>query len=219
MGEISLLIADDHPAFLEGLSRLLQDEEDLNCIAKSRDGQEAIEAARELNPDVVIIDVSMPKLNGIEAAKQIKKSCPGTAILMISGFEYQSYIVASFQAGASGYMSKNSPLNDIISAIKLVHNGGKVLGLKGNEDMISHFSAYTSEADSNNNQLQPRELEVIQLAAKGMSNKAIATELFISERTVQTHLVNIFRKIGVNSRTQAVLYILKKGWITLDNVT
>ena len=219
MEKIRLLIADDHPTFLEGLSRLLQDEEDLECIAKSTDSIEAIKLAKELQPDVAIIDVSMPNLNGIEAAKQIRAACPTTAILMISAFEYQSYIVASLQAGARGYMSKSAPLNELVSAIRLVHKGGSVLDLKAADTVVSYLTARGSRDKTDFEQLQPRELEVLKLAAKGMSNKEIARELFISERTVQTHLVNIFRKFGVNSRTQAVLNALKKGWLTLNNLS
>ena len=219
MEKIRLLIADDHPTFLEGLSRLLQDEEDLECIAKSTDGVETIKLAKELEPDVAIIDVSMPNLNGIEAAKQIKAACPTTAVLMISGFEYQSYIVASLQAGARGYMSKNAPLNEIVSAIRLVHKGGSVLDLKDTDKVVRYLTARGGSNKIDFEQLQSRELEVLKLAAKGMSNKEIAKELFISERTVQTHLVNIFRKLGVGSRTQAVLDGLRKGWLTLDNLS
>jgi len=138
---------------------------------------------------------------------------------MVSGFEYQSYIVASLQAGARGYMSKNAPLNEIVSAIRLVHKGGSVLDLKAADKIVCYLTARGSRDKTDFEQLQSRELEVLKLAAKGMSNKEIARELFISERTVQTHLVNIFRKLGVNSRTQAVLDALKKGWLTLDNLS
>ncbi|MFC1864806.1 response regulator [Chloroflexota bacterium] len=219
MQKIRLLIADDHPSFLEGLARLLQDEEDLECIAKSEDGVEAARLAKELQPDVAIIDVSMPNLNGIEVAKQIKAACAKTAILMISGFEYHSYILASLQAGATGYMSKSAPLDEIVSAIHLVHRGGSVIDLKTTENIVQRLSSRDISDKRDSEQLQSREQEVIKLAAKGLSNKEIASQLFISERTVQTHLVNIFKKLGVNSRTQAVLNALKKGWLTLDNLS
>ncbi|GAI81212.1 unnamed protein product, partial [marine sediment metagenome] len=123
------------------------------------------------------------------------------------------------QAGARGYMSKNAPLNEIVSAIRLVHKGGSVLDLKAADKIVGYLTARGSRGKTDFEQLQSRELEVIKLAAKGMSNKEIARELFISERTVQTHLVNIFRKLGVSSRTQAVLDALKKGWLTLDNLS
>jgi len=218
MEKIRLLIADDHPTFLEGLARLLQDEDGLECVAKSTDGKETVELAKELQPDVAIIDVSMPNLDGIEVAKQIKAACANTAILMISGFEYQSYILASLQAGAMGYMSKSAPLDEIVSAIRLVYKGSSVIDLKSTDSIVHRLSAMDSSDKRDFEQLQSREQEVIKLAAKGMSNKEIASQLFISERTVQTHLVNIFKKLGVSSRTQAVLNALRRGWLTLDNL-
>ena len=219
MDKIRLLIADDHPAFREGLSRLLDDEEDMECIAKPSDGMEAVRLAKELQPDVAIIDVTMPNLNGIEAAKRIKAACPATAILMVSAFDYESYILASLQAGASGYMSKNTPLRELVSAIRLVYKGESVLDTKATEKVVRRLVAGDASQKTDVECLHPRELEILKLAAKGMSNKGIAEELIISERTVQTHLVNVFRKIGTSSRTQAVLFALKKGWITLDDLS
>jgi DNA-binding NarL/FixJ family response regulator len=215
MEKIRLLIADDHPAFREGLSKLLEEEEDLECVATSADGEEAIKMVEELHPDVAIIDVSMPNLDGIKATEKIKATCPDTAVLMISAFDYQSYVLASLQAGASGYMSKDRPLRELISAIRLVHGGDSILDLKATDTIVRCLIDSGRDRKTSFDELQPRELDVIKLTAKGMSNKDIADELFISERTVQTHLNNIFRKLGVNSRTQAVLYVLRKGWITL----
>jgi len=219
MEKIRLLIADDHPTFREGLARLLEDEEDLECIAEASDGVGAVNLARELSPDVAIIDVSMPDLSGIEAAKQIKAACPGVAILMVSAFDYQSYILASLRAGARAYMSKNTPLRELVSAIRLVHSGGSVFDLKATDKVLRYVSAGEDVYKTGFEPLYPRELDILRLVAKGMSNKVIAEELFISERTVQTHLVNIFRKLGVSSRTQAVLYALREGWVTLDSLT
>lgn len=216
MKKIRLLIADDHPTFLEGLCRLLADEEDLECVAKSEDGVEAVKQAKELQPDVAIIDVSMPIVNGIDAAKQIKAVSPNTAILMISAFDYQSYILASLRAGASGYMSKSMPLSTLVSAIRLVNNGERVLDLKATDKIVNYLASSDGSGKADLEPLHPREQEIVKLAARGMSNKEIAGELYISERTVQTHLVNIFRKLGVSSRTQAALHAIKKGWITID---
>jgi len=217
MEKIRLLIADDHPAFREGLCRILAEEEDLECVAKSADGIEAVKLAEELQPDVAIIDVCMPNLNGIEAAKQIKAACHNTTILMVSAFDYESYILACLQAGAVGYILKNTPLREIVSAIRLVHTGRSVLDLKVTDKIVRHLVTHRS-GETDFAHLFPRELEILGLAAKGKSNKDIAGELYISERTVQTHFVNIFRKLGVNSRTQAVLHALRSGWITLNDL-
>lgn len=219
MGKTRLLIADDHPAFREGLSRLLEEEEDLECVAIAADGEEAVRMAEELRPDVALIDVSMPNIDGITAIKKIKAACPETAVLMISAFDYQSYVLASLKAGASGYMSKGRPLRELISAIRLVRDGDSILDLKATDTIVQCLIGSEQGGKTDFDELQSRELDVIKLTAKGMSNKDIADKLFISERTVQTHLINIFRKLGVNSRTQAVLYALKKGWITLDDAS
>lgn len=216
MGKIRLLIADDHPTFRDGLARILEDEEDMECVGKAADGLEAVKMAKELLPDVVLIDISMPNLDGISAAKQIRTASKNTAIIIISAFDYDSYILAALQAGATGYMLKTTPLGELVSAIRLVNKGESVLDIKATGKLVRHLKV----SGDNRTSLEPllsREGEVLNLAAKGMSNKEIAKELAISERTVQTHLLNVFRKLGVSSRTQAVLYALKKGWISLDN--
>jgi len=222
MNRIRLLITDDHPAFRDGLARMLDQEEDFECVGKAAGGAEAINMAKRLKPDIVLMDVVMPKSDGIRTAKEIRKHCPKTAIIMLSAFDYEAYIVTSLRAGARGYILKTSPLDKIISTIRLVHRGESVLDTKATDKLMKHLQLKESDDGRINNKigfdmLQPRELEVIGLAAQGMSNKEIANTLFISERTVQTHLVNIFRKLGANSRTQAVLSALKEGWVELDD--
>lgn len=214
--KIRLIIADDHPTFREGLSRVLQDEDDFECVGKASDGVEAVAMAKELQPDIVLIDINMPNLDGISATKQIRAACPNTAVIMLSAFDYDSYVLAALQGGAAGYMLKTTPLGELVSAIRLIYKGESVLDARATGKLVHHLKG-GGEAKLSFEPLQSRESEVLTLAAKGMSNKEIAKKLTISERTVQTHLLNIFRKLGVNSRTQAVLYALKKGWITLDN--
>lgn len=216
--KIHILVADDHPAFREGLCRLLEDEKDLEIVAKAEDGEQAVKLALQLKPDVVVIDVDMPKLNGIEAAKQIKAICPTIAILMVSAFSYQSYILASLRAGAAGYLLKSAPLRELISAIRLVCAGEGVFDLKATSKILYRLTAETGNDFRAFEPLNRRELDVLKLAAKGMSNRGIAEKLFISARTVQTHLVNIFGKLQVGSRTEAVLRALKEGWLSFDDL-
>ena len=218
MNKIKVLIADDHPAFREGLSRLLNAEEDLEVIAKAADGEETVSLAKELVPDVAIIDVAMPKLNGIEAAKQIREACPTTAILMVSAYGYESYVLASLQARAAGYLLKNTPVRELISAIRSAHAGQAVFDFKVIDKVMRRVATEKVERGWRPDGLRQRELQVLKLVAKGMANKQIARELVISERTVQTHLVRIFRKLGVSSRTEAVLHALKEGWFSLDDL-
>ena len=168
-------------------------------------------------PDVAVIDIAMPKVNGIEAARQIKAACPTIAILMVSAFDYESYVLASLQAGAAGYMLKNAPVSELISAIRLVRTGEAVFDLKAVSKVLRHIDE-ESEGRRGPAKLYRRELEVLRLAAKGSSNRTIAEELGLSERTVQTHMVNIFRKLGVTSRTEAVLHALKEGWLTVNDL-
>lgn len=221
MGKIRFLIVDDHPAFSKGLSRMLEDEEDFECVGEALDGVAAISLARKSKPDIALIDVSLPKLSGIQAAKEIRKHCPKTAVIMLSAFDYEAYILSSLRAGARGYILKTTPLEKLTGAIRLVHKGERVLDIKAMDKLVQHLEPRAFDGNGQGNisfdMLHPRELEVIDSIAKGMSNKEIANQLVISERTVQTHLVNIFRKLGANSRTQAVLYALKEGWIELGD--
>lgn len=217
MSDIRILIVDDHPTFSEGLRTQLDDEEGLECIGIAGDGLQAIAQARRLKPDVILLDINMPKASGTQAAKEIHKSCPGIAIIMLSAYDYEAYVLNSLRAGARGYILKTSPLAKIVSAIQLVHKGESVLDFKATEKLVHNL--HQPNRDNNKicfDMLHPRELEVIGLAGRGMSNKGIAEHLVISERTVQTHLVNIFRRLGATSRTQAVLFALKEGWIGLE---
>jgi len=216
--KIKVLVADDHPAFREGLCRLLEDEDDLEIVAKSANGEEAVSLAVEMKPDVVVLDVAMPKINGIEAAKRIKEANPNTAILMISAYSYGAYMLDSLRAGAAGYLLKNVPLRELINAIRALSEGKAVFDLKAAGQTLRRLAADKGEIRTGIEELQSRELDVIKLVAKGMSNKEIATELGISDRTVQTHLVNIFKKLDVGSRTEAVLHALKEGWLTHDDL-
>jgi two-component system, NarL family, response regulator LiaR len=218
MEKITVLVADDHPAFREGLCRLLKDETDFQVVGMAEDGEQAVQSATKLRPDVAIIDISMPKLNGIEAARQIRVASPSTAILVVSAYSYPSYVLAALRAGAVGYLSKNAPLHELISAVRLIHSGEGVFDLKATGNILNRLATDRVEKRKDLAELHPRELQVLNLAAKGVGNKEIANRLGISERTVQTHLVNIFRKLSVRSRTEAVLRALKEGWFTLDDL-
>lgn len=218
MEKIRVLVADDHPVFREGLRQLLEQEADMECVGGTADGEEAVRLAKELLPDVAVIDVAMPKLNGIEAARQIKAACPATAILMVSAFGYESYLLAALRVGAAGYLLKSAAPRELTNAVRSVHAGEAVFDLKAASKVLHRLAAEKGEERRGLEELQSRELEVLKLAAKGMSNKEIGRELGISERTVQSHLVNIFRKLEVGSRTEAVLHALHEGWLTLDDL-
>lgn len=217
MDRIRILVADDHPTFREGLCHFLESESDIEVVAKTADGEETVRLAKELVPQVAIIDVSMPKLNGIEAARQIKAACPATAILMVSAYNYQSYLLASVRAGAAGYVLKSAPVSELVGAVRMVLNGEGVFDLKGLSQVLKHVAQPGIE-QQDAVELHQRELDVLKMAARGLGNKEIAKALSISERTVQTHMVNIFRKLEVGSRTEAVLRALREGWLALEDL-
>ena len=217
---IRIMIADDHPAFREGLARLLTEEGGFECVAQAQDGAEAVQKAKELKPEVALLDASMPGISGVEAARQIKASCPHTAVLVVSAFDAESYMLPALQAGASGYVLKNTPISDLVAAIRLVAAGESMILMNPSPKIIGLFSGSKDNEGRDNSHrsgLQPREKAVLKLAAQGMSNRQIAAQLVISERTVHTHLHNLYRKIGATSRTQAVLRALRQGWLEAED--
>jgi NarL family two-component system response regulator LiaR len=218
MDKIKILIADDHPPFAEGLTLLFEREPDLVVIATPTNGEEAVKLAKELRPDVAILDVAMPGLNGIEAAKKIKEACPDTAVLMLSAYGYEPYLLSSLQAGVSGYVLKSSPVSELTRAIRSVHDGQAIFDFEAIKKVLRGLTTDIGTERKGLHGLHQRELEVLRLAAKGISNKDIAQKLGIGNRTVQTHLLRIFHKLGVNSRTEAVFHALKQGWFTLDDL-
>jgi DNA-binding NarL/FixJ family response regulator len=175
-------------------------------------------AIRE-RPDVVVMDFSMPELNGIEATRQIKAVAPGVAVLVLTAYDSDQYIIGFLEAGAAGYLLKDVHIDEVIKAIRAVHAGESVLHPAVARRVIDRFvlPADKRSAPDELDELTEREMQVLKLAAKGMSNRKIAAELVISVRTVQTHLNNVFNKVGVGSRTEAVIHALRKGWITLED--
>lgn len=215
--KIRIIIADDHPAFRQGLGQLLAGESDLEVVAAVGDGEEAVKAAKELSPDVVIMDITMPRLNGIEATKLIKEACPNTAVIILSAYGYEPYVLAAIKAGAASYFMKSAHVPALIGAVRAVHSGETVLDSTAARKLFDRIASNSGET-SIKGVLHRRELEVLSLGARGLSNKEIASKLVISERTVQTHFLNISRKLGVNSRTEAVLRAVREGWITLEDL-
>ncbi len=218
MSKIRVIVADDHFLIRQGTNCLLEDEEGIVCVGMAEDGEQAIKLVKEVLPEVAIIDVAMPKLNGIECTKEIKKSCPDTKVLMISAYKHSHYVIAAIEAGADGYLLKdNMPSDGLVSAIRSVHEGRDVFDYKAisavRKLVTSQTNGTAGLADLSN-----RELDCIKLASQGLTNKEIAAQLIISDQTVGSHFAHIFTKLGVGSRTEAVLYALSEGWIDIDDL-
>ena len=221
MSAIKVLLAEDHLITREGICRLLEDDSGLKVIGEAGDGEEAVQMAAEMHPDVVIMDIAMPKLNGVEATRQIKQICPGTAVLILSAYADDEYVFGLVKVGAAGYLLKTARGDELTHAIHSVYKGEPVL-----DPIIAHkilsrlrFPGKIRQAARPAERLSDREMDIIRLAAKGMSNKDIANELHLSWRTVEGNLRNIFNKLGVGSRTEAVIQVMGKGWLTLEELS
>ncbi|HHS97283.1 MAG TPA: response regulator transcription factor [Chloroflexi bacterium] len=219
MEKIRVMLVEDHVLVREGTRELLDREKDLEVVAEAGDGEEAIRLAAIHRPDVIIMDMAMPRLNGIEATREIKATHPGAAVLVLTAYDDDQYVFAFLEAGAAGYLLKDVSTQDLIRAIRAVHSGESILHPTVARKVVDYFSrkARGVPAERTAETLTAREMEVLRLAAKGMTNREIADRLHISVRTVQVHLSNIFSKLEVGSRTEAVLYALRKGWLTLED--
>jgi len=216
--KVRMLLADDHPMLREGIRHLLEREPDFEVVGEACDGNEAIRLADNLEPDVVVMDIHMPKVSGLEATRQIKEKHPTIAVLVLTIHDEDEYVMGLLQAGAAGYLLKTAYGEQLVQAIRSVVSGEFVLHPAIARRLLK--STVSSELPSTKidegEQVTAREMQVLKLAARGMANNDIAGELEIGIRTVKGHLVNIFDKMRVGSRTEAVLVALKKGWVSLD---
>jgi NarL family two-component system response regulator LiaR len=215
-----VLLADDHAVLREGMRNLLEREKDLEVVGEANDGVEAVELVSKLKPAVVLMDIVMPKLNGIEATKQIKQVSPATCVLILTAYSDIRYILGLLEAGASGYLLKSSRGNEIIGAIRAVCSGESVLDPVVTRKLLERVvdTAKRTEDAEERGILSRREVEILRLASRGMSNKDIADALFLSVRTVKAHLTNIFNKMGVGCRTDAIVKGLRAGYIDLHDI-
>jgi NarL family two-component system response regulator LiaR len=218
---IRILIADDHAFVREGTRRILEQEPDLEVVAEAGDGEEAVKLACDLKPDVALVDVAMPRIDGIEATRRIKAQCPAVAVLVLSAYDDDQFVFGLLEAGAAGYLLKSVRGQEIVDAIRAVHAGESVLHPSVARKVLNRFAGVSGKPRDRKSLdlLTEREMDVLKLVTKGLSNKDIAEGLCLSVRTVQGHLANIFNKLRVSSRTEAVVHALKEGWVTLDDVS
>ncbi len=215
--KLTVLIADDHPLVREALHRALDVEEDMNVVAEASDGEEAVKLASELKPNVVVMDIVMPKVNGIEATRKIKEIAPDTAILILTAYDDEEYVLGLLDAGAAGYLLKSARGRDLVGAIRAIMAGESVLHPNIIARLLKRATVTLVKKNKAQGLLSERESEVLRLVALGMSNKEVAEELFLSERTIKAHLTNIFNKLNVASRSEAIVKGLQWGVVTLEN--
>jgi len=220
LGKIRILIADDHAVVREGTRQILEQEPDMEVVAEAGDGEEAVRLGGSSKPNVAIIDIAMPKLDGIEATRQIKALYPTIGVLILSAYDDDQFVFSLLEAGAAGYLLKSVRGSELIDAVRAIYAGESVLHPTIARKVLNRFASTSSKPQEQklSEILSEREMEVLKLATRGLSNQEIANELCLSLRTVQAHLGHIFNKLKVSSRTEAVVRALKEGWITLDDI-
>ena len=220
MSKIRIVIADDHAVVREGTRTLLDMEEDMEVVGEAGDGEEAIKLIEKLQPDVAILDISMPKLSGIEVTRHVKPRFPSLAILILTAYDNDEYVFAILEAGAAGYLLKFADGHEVVEAVRAVHAGESVLHpIIASKVIHRAIPGLQKESPATVKiELSEREIEVLKLAAKGLNNKDIADSLFISIRTAQHHLNSIFNKLGVGSRTEAIFQGVKRGLLSFDDL-
>jgi len=209
-GQVRVLIADDHTLVRVGTREMLESSPDIEVVGEAADGFDAISSARALEPDVVLLDVGMPGLNGIEALKQILTDSPGTRVLMLSVHADRGYVIESVAAGASGYLLKTVDEKQLADAILTVAAGGSVIDSSLAPVVMEQIGERSPRA------LSPRQIEVLGCVSEVLSNREIGERLGLSDRTVEVHLRKAFDRLGVSSRTEAVVEAMRRGWLELD---
>jgi two-component system response regulator DegU len=225
-GKVKVLVVDDHPLFRQGLRRVLETASDVSVVGAAENGEEALEMARQLTPDVVVMDINLPSMNGMQVTRQLKAELPNIAVIMLTAYHDENQIFHAIRAGASAYYPKDVIPETLLDAIRQVSQGLYVIEenilskpelAKWIQGRFEEIGAFWEGAEDMFMPLSPREMDILQLITRGMSNKEIALELSISHQTVKNHMTSILRKLAVNDRTQAAIYALRKGWVRLQD--
>jgi two-component system, NarL family, response regulator LiaR len=209
---IRVLIADDHAVVREGLRAFLALQDDVEVVAEAADGEEAVSAVERLTPDVALVDLVMPRVDGIEAIRRMRAIKPETRVIVLTSFVDEDKMLPAVRAGAAGYLLKDVQPQELVGAIRTVHGGGTLLHPTVVEELVREVSRDDGRAPADN-PLTEREREVLALIARGRANKAIAFELGVAEKTVKTHVSNILAKLNLTDRTQAALYAVREGLV------
>jgi DNA-binding NarL/FixJ family response regulator len=224
--KISVMLVDDHPLFRQGLRRVIEAEDDMEVIIEVGDGEEALRLAKKMVPDVIMMDVNIPTMNGLQVTRSLKGSLPNIGVIMLTAYHDDEQIFHAIKAGAGAYYPKDVTPRKLIEAIRQVSQGNYVIddNVLAKSQVASwllkqfeQISSFGGSPDEMFVPLSPREMEILHLIARGYSNKEVAHELGISRQTVKNHMTSILRKLSVNDRTQAALYALRRGWIRLQD--
>lgn len=221
---IGIVLIDDHKLFREGVKRILDLEESFEVLAEGDDGSVAAKLVKENEPDVVLMDINMPDINGVQATADLVRYFPDTKVIILSIHDDESYVTHALKTGAQGYLLKEMDSEALIEAIKVVHDGGSYLHPKVTHNLVQEYRRLAKEnfvvTGQNGMEVQKplhiltkRESQILQLLADGKSNRAVAETLYISEKTVKNHVSNILQKMNVKDRTQAVISAIRKGWV------
>ena len=213
-GPIKIVIADDHPIVREGLATVLGMEEDLEVVGEATNGVEAVSLARDLRPDVILMDLQMPEMDGVQAIREIKAQSPEIGIIILTTFDTDEYIFTGIEAGARGYLLKDSPPAQVLEAIRAVHRGDSLIQPSVATRVLDRVVQLAHGA-APEQVLSARETEVLQLISTGAANREIAAQLLIGESTVKTHVIHILNKLGVKGRTEAAVEAARRGIIKL----
>lgn len=226
MEKIKVLVVDDHPVFRDGLRNVLAATEDLDVIGEAQDGPEAIKAAQLLQPDVIIMDINIPVLNGLQCTRHIKNAHPHIHVIILTAYDDDEQIYHAIRTGASAYYPKDVSPHLLIDAIRHVNQGNYVVGgklmnkqqiEKWLEEAFERYGGLLADLEDKFMPLSPREMEILKLITRGLSNKEIAYTLGISHQTVKNHMTSILRKLDVEDRTQAAVFALRRGWVRLQD--
>jgi DNA-binding NarL/FixJ family response regulator len=217
--KITVVIADDQTLFREGIKDLLDNEKNIQVIGEAADGREALRMVKKLKPNVILLDIKLPHMDGIEAARQIHKECPSTNVLMLSSYEDESHVMEAIQAGANGYLSKMLPATELVNALKTFANQGVMIPQPVMSKLIDGLrSMGSSNSEASLVALTKTEIKVLANLGRGQSNKEISSSLACSVKTVKNHLNSMFQKLGVSNRTEAVVKGIDLGLISAEKM-
>jgi DNA-binding NarL/FixJ family response regulator len=218
MSSIRVLIADDHRLFRQGLRQICETKGGFDVVGEAENGQEAVDLARQLVPDVILMDIRMPVLDGVQATRLITEEDPSVRVIVLTMYRQDSFLFDAIKAGAWGYLLKDTDWHDLLEAIRAVHRGEALVSPGLAARLLEEFRRPSQPSDARKQvkALSQGEMDVLLLVTQGADNKTIAEQLGLSEKTVANRLSNVYNKLHVNSRTQAALYALRRGWASLD---